>query len=1010
MTVSPPTNQMRRLHVFNIDVDPSVGLSHHQVEQMRQKYGRNVLSPPLRDPWWKQFIQKFDDPTIKILLGAAAISLIMTAVSMYILKHDASFIDSVGIFIAVALATVVGFLSELKSAKEFELLNDVKEAIDIKVIRDGDMHTIPISDIVVGEIVRLDMGDKIPADGVILGSLHLAIDESLLTGESMPAEKASIGETIAVENAGDEVRVSRGTMVVDGHGICVVTAVGDSTKMGEIARALAEKQDGDDESSEDETPLKQKLSVLAKQISVAGVSAATLIFTTMAINASLKSQLMAELWQQRIVFSIVTIISIILGILLMKKVIRPFFASMDMELTSTKLQALMVIPMVVASFVLASGIWGALTQPVMAIDLLNSLLLAFVVAVTIIVVAVPEGLPMMVTVSLALNMMKMAKENCLVRKLIASETIGSATVICTDKTGTLTQNKMQPVWFHIGMKVLQDKDVKSIFDTPDGNRIIRNIAINSEAQLEKKEERHVGVGNPTECALLMLLQERGISYQDLRNLHPKSWQVDYNSDRKMSVAVVEEHGKVSCYMKGAPERILESCTHVSINGKLEPIEKHRGTILTALRSASEQSLRVIAFGEKALNGEACHNGDVQNCISCGLRVFIGMVGIADPLREEVPGAVDTCRQAGIDVKMITGDAVSTAKAIALQAGILKLGELVMTSDEFHKVSDTELPKVVNNLKVLARSTPMDKLRLVNALHRRGEVVAMTGDGTNDAPALKAADVGLSMGKSGTEVAKEASDIVLVDDNFKSIVTGVWWGRTLYQNIQRFLQFQLSVNVVALVSALIGPFLGVPLPLTVTQLLWINIIMDTFAALALSTDPPRPKTMMQKPISRDTHIITPAMIVTILICSFYQVTILYLFLLNGWLAPGKETTSLESLTVFFTIFVMFQFWHKFNCRALRHDDSPFQLLHKNKMFLIIVIAITVVQIIMVQIGGPIGKIFRTIPLHLDQWLWILGLTATILPVSWLSRQIAYWVGAEGVTVPEREVEVKQPTLA
>ena len=1008
MKESSVSTAIRRLPIVNIEVNPSVGLTRQQIELMREKYGRNVLSPPVRDPWWKQFLQKFDDPTIKILLGAALISLIITAVSIYVLNdHESSFIDSIGIFIAVALATVVGFLSERKSAKEFDLLNDVKEAIDVKVIRDGDMHTIPISDVVVGDIVRLDMGDKVPADGVIVGSLHLAVDESLLTGESMPAEKASLDKSVAIEKAGDEFRVSRGTMVVDGHGVYIVTAVGDATKMGEIAQLLAEKQD---ESPDDETPLKQKLSVLAKQISVTGVSAATLIFTIMAINSCLKSQLMTELWQQRTVFIIVTILSMILGILLMKKVIRPFFASMDMEINSPKLQALMVIPMAVASFVLVSGIWGMVTDPALAIGLLNSLLIAFVIAVTIIVVAVPEGLPMMVTVSLALNMMKMAKENCLVRKLIASETIGSATVICTDKTGTLTQNKMRPVWFYLGMKAFQAKDVKSTFNTPEWTRIIRNIAINSEAQLEKKEEQILGVGNPTECALLMLLHEYGVNYLDLRNLHPKTWQVDYNSERKMSVAVVEEHEKVSCYIKGAPERILESCTHASINGELAPIEKHRDAILAAIQSASDQSLRVIAFGERIPDGGTCHNGDVQNCISCGMRVFIGMVGIADPLREEVPGAVDTCRQAGIAVKMITGDAMSTAKVIALQAGILKPGELVMTSEQFQKLSDKELHEVVNNLKVLARSTPMDKLRLVQALHRRGEVVAMTGDGTNDAPALKAADVGLSMGKSGTEVAKEASDIVLVDDNFKSIVTGVWWGRTLYQNIQRFLQFQLSVNVVALLSAMIGPLLGVPLPLTVTQLLWVNIIMDTFAALALSTDPPRPNTMVQTPISRDTHIITPAMIVTILISSLYQVVILYTVLFMGWFRQDKGLNSIESLTVFFTVFVMFQFWHKFNCRSLRHDDSPFALLHKNKMFLIIVATITIVQIIIVQVGGPIGKIFRTIPLALDQWLWILVLTATILPVSWLARQIAYWVGVEGVVVHERKVDAQQSSLA
>jgi Ca2+-transporting ATPase len=402
---------------------------------------------------------------------------------------------------------------------------------------------------------------------------------------------------------------------------------------------------------------------------------------------------------------------------------------------------------------------------------------------------------------------------------------------------------------------------------------------------------------------------------------------------------------------------------------------------------------VIAFSEKLESDEACTNQETQHCLGCHQRVFVGLVGIADPLREGVSRSVAKCRRAGVEVKMITGDDPRTARSIARQCGILEQDDdLLMTSTEFQQIKDNELPEIAKRIRVLARSNPFDKLRLVQALQGKHSVVAVTGDGTNDAPALKAAEVGLSMG-SGTEVAKEASDIVLVDDNFASIVTGIRWGRTLYENIQRFLQFQLSVNVVALLSALIGPMVGVPLPLTVPQLLWINIIMDTFAALALSTDPPRPRYMEQPPVQREKHIITKSMVVTIGISSLYQVAVLIFVLLTN-IFGGK--TELEKLTIFFTVFVMFQFWHKFNCRSLRHNESPFQNLIQNKNFIFIVLTITAVQILMVQVGGPIGELFRTMPLSLPTWLWILLLTATVLPVAWLARQIAFWMGAEPAT--------------
>lgn len=1008
MVYSQHANKQRYL-VGGITVDPEIGLSDAQIKEMREKFGMNALTPPLRTSWWRQFLQGFDDPTIKILLAAVFLSLTMAIVGKFVL-HDpeANSIDSLGIFLAIILATVVGFLSERKSEREYDLLNEVKEAIDVKVTRNGTFQTIAISDIVVGDVIRLDMGDKVPADGVLISSLHLFIDESLLTGESLPVEKHWHSEDTDLESAADDTRVYRGTMVADGHGLYLVAAVGDATKMGNIARALTENDGG---KAEEETPLKQKLARLAKQISVIGVIASMLIFTVMGLLALSESILLEDILRNIPILCGVSVLALVFGILLMAFVLQGFFSSMDMKMQSPWVKALAVLPMAVASFIFLVCAWGFFTTPSLSIALLNDLLLAFVAAVTIIVVAVPEGLPMMVTVSLALNMMKMAKENCLVRRLIASETIGSATVICTDKTGTLTQNRMKPVWYFIGMKAYEAKDTHAAAETPEWNEIIRNIAVNSEAQLEAKEEGMQGVGNPTECALLLLLYEKGIDYREMREIHPKAWQIDYNSERKMSVVMVEVKGKPACYVKGAPERVLENCTHVSIHGKLEPIGNYRDEILTALNTAANQALRVIAFSEKYPEVGSCAMSDAGPCMNCRQRVFLGLIGIADPLRTEVPDAVAQCDHAGIEVKMITGDALPTATAIATAAGILRPGELVMTSKEFSEVPDTELPNVARNLRVLARSSPLDKYRLVQALHRLGAVVAMTGDGTNDAPALKAADVGLSMGKAGTEVAKEASDIVLVDDNFKSIITGVWWGRTLYQNIQRFLQFQLSVNMVALLSALIGPLVGVTLPLTVPQLLWVNIIMDTFAALALSTDPPRAKTMSQPPIPRNAHIITPAMAVNVGIVGFYQVALLFFILLTDTIVAGiaSDENTLK-LTVFFTTFVMLQFWNIFNCRTLRHDESPLAMLIRNKMFLAIVATIVIGQIIMVQVGGLIGNIFRTMPLQPIFWLKIVGITATVVPVAWLARYIAYWIGAERVVVEAGSAEsVQEPAV-
>ncbi len=1011
---------MSIIKISGTDVDPSHGLNATQVQQFRERFGRNELSPPKRAAWWEMLLEKFEDPTIRILLLAAFASLTMTAVSIYVLgDKEASFTDSLGIFIAVFLATLVGYFSERKSEKEFELLNQVKDNIEVKVLRDGNMTTVPIGEIVFGDLVRLDLGDKVPADGVLIDALSLSIDESLLTGESFPVEKRSIAPE-SWEHAPPETHVARGTMVADGHGMFLTTAIGDKTRMGEIAGALHAPAASE---ANVDTPLKQKLSRLANQISVVGASAATGIFTVMGIHTLSESRLVATIWEKYgFANSWVVLLALICGLGLMRWAILPFFRSLQIEVRSLRLQGLLGIPMFVGSLALFLAIQGFFLDSESAMDLLHDLLLSVVVAVTIIVVAVPEGLPMMVTVSLAMNMMKMARENCLVRKLIASETIGSTTVICTDKTGTLTQNKMQPVWFYLSLKEYSNKDIGELEKTKQWESLIQNIAINTEAHLKKEDDGAVrGIGNPTECALLHLLYDRKIDYRELRDRWERINELNYNSQRKMSVVMIDRDGEQVCFSKGAPERILAQCNLIRIGNTLESVEPHLETIRQAIENASSNALRLIAFSETS-SPKHCPGGkefaeNENGCLSCGDRVFVGLVGIADPIRPEVADAVRLCQQAGIQVKMITGDARPTAVAIAREAGIIRgqrtedrgqgkgegaAPELILTSEGLAKIDEGELPEIAQQLRVLARSTPIDKLRLVGALHKRGEVVAMTGDGTNDAPALKKADVGVSMGISGTEVAKEASDIVLVDDNFRSIVTGVWWGRTLYQNIQRFLQFQLSVNVVALCCALLGPLFDVPLPLTVPQLLWINIIMDTFAALALCTDPPRKKTMSEPPIRREAHIITPEMGITVLINGLFQVVVLFAVLFSGaftnetfeyGVVPSSpeyyERTNLEPLTVFFTVFIMFQFWHKFNCRALRHDDSPFTLLLKNRMFLGIVGAITIVQIIMVQ-SEWVGKFFRTVPLSLSQWLEITVLTATILPVAWFARKFAHWV--------------------
>lgn len=970
------------------------GLASTQVEESRRLHGMNVLTPPPREPEWKKFLAKFDDATIKILLFCAVLTLGVAAVEYFVLGGtEFKWVDTLGIFFAVGVATTVAYLNERKSEREFELLNSQKEAIDAEVIRDGNVHMVPIADLVVGDLVHAKMGFKVYADGEVVSCHNLQVDESLMTGESVPAAKTSeVLPAGDAQSAFPSNRVFRGTMVVEGHGWYVVTAVGDGTELGKLSKELGDEDDS--------SPLKEKLTTLADQIGMVGTIAAIAIFAVMAGGALVSSQLMAVLLQEAGPGFVWGVFGgcLLGGPRLSGWLFSRLFGGLQDSLQKSKWRlpvlVLFSLPLALACYLVIFLTIGAFIDTGAAIGLLESILLSFVVAVTIVVVAVPEGLPMMVNVSLALNMRKMAKQNCLVRKLVASETIGSATIICTDKTGTLTQNRMRPVWFYLGGRTFTDDPVPQAPNAPEWDHLVRNIALNSVADLEHHSSGVRGVGNPTESSLLLRLHEQGIDYRKLREEQASEWQVDFTSDRKMSIAKLDALGGHTCYAKGAPERVLANCTHFLIGAQTIPMTaEHRAAINAALVDASGRALRVIGFSEKLPGVHQCTAEARKSCLSCGERAFVGLVGIKDPLRDGVRVALNSCRAAGVEVKMLTGDDLGTARSIARDSGIMESDtDLVLTSNEFQKLTDADLAHVAPKLRVLARSSPMDKLRLVRALRTDSSVVAVTGDGINDTPALKAADVGLAMG-SGHEVAKEASDIVLVDDNFASIVTGISWGRTLYENIQRFLQFQLSVNVVALACALIGPLVGVPLPFTVPQLLWINIIMDTFAALALSTDPPRSRYMKQSPVPRGAHIITPAMAVTIGINSIYQVGVLLTLLLTDFL--GGDSV-LQKQAIFFTVFVMFQFWHKFNCRSLRHNESPFERILQSRNFLVIVGAITVVQVVMVQLSDVVpivGEVFRTVPLTLDKWLWILLVTSTVLPVAWFARQVAYWVGAE-----------------
>ena len=858
------------------------GLTDQEVLQNRQKYGMNLLTPPKRPSIWKLYLEKFQDPVIKVLLVAAAFSLLISII-------ESEYAETIGIFFAIFLATGIGFYFEYDANKKFDLLNAVGEETPVMVIRNGKVHEIPKKDIVVGDVVILNTGDEIPADGVLLEAVSLQVNESSLTGELM-VNKTTDEAHFDEEATYPSNSVMRGTTVTDGHGVMCVERVGDATEIGKVARQATEQ-------SQEQTPLNLQLTKLANLIGKVGFTIATLtfvIFTAKDLYAYLSVTAVTD-WHQ----------------------------------------------------------W---------LEIARIVLKYFMMAVTLIVVAVPEGLPMSVTLSLALNMRRMLKTNNLVRKMHACETMGAITVICTDKTGTLTQNLMQVY------------DAK--LDESQKNLIAEGIATNSTAFLEEKEGegKPSGVGNPTEVALLLWLNEQGMDYISLRNQAKTVNQLTFSTERKYMATLVDSSvlNTRVLYVKGAPEIVMGKC-----NLEESRVKQYNEQLL----AYQNQAMRTLGVAYKVIPENS--STDCAELVKEGGLTFMGIFAISDPIRPDVPDAVKKCQSAGIRVKIVTGDTPGTATEIARQIGLWTSEDTErnrITGVEFAALSDEEALERVVDLKVMSRARPMDKQRLVQLLQQKGEVVAVTGDGTNDAPALNHAQVGLSMG-TGTSVAKEASDITLLDDSFHSIATAVMWGRSLYKNIQRFIVFQLTINVVALLSVLLGAFLGTELPLTVTQMLWVNLIMDTFAAMALASIAPSMDVMNEKPRKRTDFIISSAMRNNI-----FGVGAGFLIVLMGLLAFFKNMPGgmdVHHLTVFFTIFVMLQFWNLFNASVFGTNHSIFKDAGHAMGMLGVALIILVGQFIIVTFGG---KVFRTEPLPALEWIYIIAGTSLVLWIGEVVRGI------------------------
>lgn len=962
------------------------GLSKTEVTESRKKYGENILTPPVRIPWWKLFLEKFEDPVIRILIIAAILS-----IGIGIIHND--YTEGIAIVIAIILATGIAFLNEYKANAQFDLLNKVNDSVDVEVIRDGRYSSIPMNEIVVGDLLLISTGQEIPADAEIIKATNLQISQAKLTGESHPIEKYDRKNSKTLEPYPDYM-VYKNTVVLDGHGVIKVASVGDHTEIGKTAREAAVM-------SGNKTPLDKQLARLSRLIEVIAFSIAALIFAALFGQGVVSHSL--QLSQPQWIFTLFSITSMHLALtMIWAPVAFDAFELFKIPISPPSwLEKGGIKPWIF--FLTFSGLlWGggiyffmqqgwisSIPSEWISEKIILELLQYFMIAVTIIVVAVPEGLALSVTLCLAYSMRKMIANNNLVRKMHACETIGAATIICTDKTGTLTENKMHVTEFEFpykNEKTLNEKEW-----------IVRSIALNTTANLNFSEsEMHPSVlGNPTEGALLLWLHENNINYLPVREQFENLKEWSFTTEKKYMATIAQiEKGKTPIlFVKGAPEIVLSHCSLVQTEKNIKSKKEYEGSIFDNLTKCQDKGMRTIGFAYKEIH-DFSTSIDIDQIVN-GM-TWLGFTAISDPIRPDVPSAIDICMKAGVGIKIVTGDNEKTAREIAKQIHLWQDEDddnenALVSGSDFEKWDDEKIQKCISEIKVLYRARPDNKLKLVKSLQKNNEVVAVSGDGVNDAPALNHADVGLAMGKSGTSIAKEASDIVLLDDSFTSITKAILWGRSLFQNIQRFLIFQLTINVAALGIALLGPFIGIKFPLTVMQMLWVNLIMDTFAALALATEQPNEKLMQKPPRHPDDFIIDRNMTWLVLGGGVVFIVIMLgfmLFYLNGMETPGLEWRDQTHeykyrLTVFFNVFIFLQVWNMFNAKAFGTQKTVFATLFTNKAFLIVTAIIVIGQILMVQFGGAL---FRTIPLALNDWLKIIGYTSIVFWVGEIVRVI------------------------
>lgn len=942
------------------------GLTVEQVEQSRLKHGANILTPPAKEPLWRLFLEKFSDPVIRILLMAAFLSL-----GIYFVDSEGHIYETLGIFFAIFLATGISFFFEVDASRKFDVLNQVNDNTAIKVVRDSNVMEVPKGELVVGDVVVLEQGDEVPADIELFEAIALTVNESCLTGEpsmSKTCDPADFKHDVTYPSN----MVLRGTTVIDGHGMGEVVRVGDATEFGKVARQSAEK-------SQQITPLNRQLDRLAKLIGLVGFSLAVITFLALFIKDVFDGVDDFTLGQIGLMGALFAGAFVALSKIWVPIVWDAFvLAGKPRELPRLVARGSWFVWLGLGAVVFAAiaasgylfGVDPLLGASWVSVHAWARVLGYFMVSVTLIVVAVPEGLPMSVTLSLALSMRKMLKANNLVRKMHACETMGATTVICTDKTGTLTKNQMSVF--------------EANFAGADLDVVCRGIAVNTTANLDRHAEPVRPLGNPTEGALLMWMEggdagsgnRGGVDYASLREGAEVEMQIPFSTRHKYMATIVQVDsssdragtGRYMLYVKGAPEVVIGMCESM-----YEGVT--RAAVEAKLLEYQNKAMRTLAFACMELS--SLPEEFTVETMPTGLQ-FLGFVAISDPVREDVPAAVERCMAAGIGVKIVTGDTPGTAREIGRQIGLWDDNHDTdvnqITGMEWEALSDEQALDRVMDIKIMSRARPMDKQRLVQMLQRCSQVVAVTGDGTNDAPALNFADVGLSMG-SGTSVAKEASDITLLDDSFASIATAVMWGRSVYLNIQRFVLFQLTINVAALSLVFLGSMFGFELPLTVTQMLWVNLIMDTFAAGALASLPPDPRVMGKKPRAMKDFIVAPAMARSII--GVGLAFVVGLMALLGWYqytTPAGMPIDAQRMSQFFTIFVMLQFWNMFNAKAYMTGRSAFAGLNKCGGFLLVALLIVVGQILIVSFGGDV---FRVVPLPVMDWVQIIAGTSVVL---------------------------------